>query len=131
MKTDKLDNTRYVIFAEPTETGAMDIDGVLFSRSVGSVGVFSRILDGRELKSRKKGSRILNRQTGSEWNMFGKAIAGSLVGRQLDPMNHGVFCAFAWLSFYPETRVIGCGGIAPIETTTPGLDDRPLSEFEP
>ena len=127
VKVDKLGDTRSVIFSEPTATSAVDMEDILFCRSVGSVGVFSPVLDGRELKFPKKGSRILDRQTGSEWDIFGRAIAGSLAGRQLEQLNHGVFYAFVWLSFYPQTRVIGGGGSASINSGPTTLNDRPLT----
>ncbi len=115
VRADKIGETRYVVFAEPTATSPLDQRTIADSRGVGSVGVFSPIVDGRELKFRKRGAKIVDRETGSEWSIFGKAVAGELEGTQLEPINHGVFYAFAWLSFYPETRVVGGGG-------TPGLD---------
>lgn len=119
VRADKIGDTRYVIFAEPTATSPLDKPNISESKGVGSVGVFSPNVDGRELKFRNRGSKIVDRETGSEWNIFGKAVAGELEGKELKAINHGVFYAFAWLSFYPDTRVVGGGGTA-VPLNAPG-----------
>ena len=35
------------------------------------------------------------------------ATEGALTGRRLDPVEHGVYYAFAWLVFNPDTEVVG------------------------
>ena len=128
VRADKIGETRYVVFTEPTATSPLDQRTIADSRGVGSVGVFSPIVDGRELKFRKRGEKIVDRETGSEWSIFGKAVAGELEGTQLEPINHGVFYAFAWLSFYPDTRVVGGGGTPGANVgrgAAPGIGSRP------
>ena len=40
---------------------------------------------------------IVDRATGSEWNLLGQALRGPLQGRRLRPLAGGVHFAFAWL----------------------------------
>ena len=59
------------------------------------------------LKFRFKGGKILDKETGSSWNVLGMATEGALAGKRLKPIQHGVFYAFAWMAFAPKTDLIG------------------------
>jgi hypothetical protein len=39
--------------------------------------------------------------------VLGIATEGRLAGKRLTPVEHGVYFAFAWLVFHPETYVVG------------------------
>lgn len=103
----EIDGRPYVIFFDPKAVGAMDARRIADSDAVGSVGVFSRIVDGAELKFQHRKGVITDKQTGSEWDLFGRATSGPHSGKRLQPINHGVFYAFAWLAFQPETKLYG------------------------
>jgi hypothetical protein len=103
----RLKKQSYVIFYEPTALSPMDKRRIAESRSVGSVGVFSSEVDGRGLKFRFKDGLIRDKESGSTWNLFGKAVEGPMEGTQLEPIEHGVFYAFALLAFYPRAELIG------------------------
>ena len=103
----KIEGQRYVLFFDPTATSALDARQIARSRQVGSVGAFSPVLDGRALKFRERDGKIVDRATGSEWNVLGEAVSGKLRGERLEPVEHGVFYAFAWLAFRPDTHVVG------------------------
>ena len=45
------------------------------------------------------------KETGSEWNILGQAVAGPLTGAQLPPVLHGNHFWFAWAAFMPDTEV--------------------------
>ena len=98
--------TRYVLIATPTGASALDRRQIAASRAVGSVGAFSAQIDGRALRFRRKGGRVVDRETGSAWDVFGRAVSGPLAGRRLEPLRHGVYYAFAWLSFKPDARLL-------------------------
>ncbi len=72
---------------------------------MGSTGVFDRRLDGRILSFERHDDGFRDRETGSRWNLFGRATHGPLAGEQLDAIAHGDFFWFAWGVFRPETRV--------------------------
>ena len=103
----RFQKTRYVIFFEPEMLGAMDEKRLAESRAVGTAGVFSPILDERRLRFRKKKGQILDKETGSVWNVLGHAIEGPMKGARLEPIRHGVFFAFAWAVFHPNTQFVG------------------------
>ncbi len=84
---------------------ALDGDSVEAGRDVGSAGVFSRRLDGRTLAFHSEGGTILDEETGSEWNVLGRAVAGELEGRRLEPVVSIDHFWFSWAAFRPETRV--------------------------
>ena len=103
----KIDGERYVVFFDPTAVSALDARQIARSRQVGSASAFSPVVDGRELKFRERGGKVVDKETGSEWNLLGEAVSGSLKGSRLEPLDHGVFYAFAWLAFRPDTLVVG------------------------
>jgi hypothetical protein len=49
--------------------------------------------------------RIMDQQTGSEWNVLGQSVAGELQGKQLSPVISVNHFWFSWAAFRPETRV--------------------------
>lgn len=77
------------------------------ARDVGSSAVFSRELEGRVLTFGTEDGRFIDEQTGSQWNLFGTAVAGPLAGSQLTPLfGHELFW-FAWATFQPKTTIYG------------------------
>ena len=46
------------------------------------------------------------RETGSVWNLSGRAQSGSLAGAQLPLLVHGSPFWFAWAAFHPQTRLV-------------------------
>ena len=103
---DSLDGAAYVVMYEKGTVTALDQSQIASSRDVGSVGVFSAGLDGQRLRFEKKGERIVDSNTGSSWNVLGMAVDGPLKGRRLRPVAHGVYFAFAWLVFHPDTEIV-------------------------
>lgn len=73
----------------------------------GSAGVFSALLDGRELtfEFSAPGGPITDCETGSAWSITGRATAGQLEGSQLEPVVHGNHFWLSWAAFSPDTRV--------------------------
>lgn len=104
---DEVKGQRLVIFFDDQTLTPLDASSIGSSRRVGSVSVFDPQLDGKRLSFRKKDGRITDRQTGSVWNMFGVAVEGPLAGKRLRALPHGVYFAFAWLAFRPDTEVVG------------------------
>ena len=50
-------------------------------------------------------NKILDKQTGSEWNFDGLAVNGQLKGKQLTrlPFDEGFW--FSWAAFHPQTKI--------------------------
>lgn len=73
---------------------------------VGSTGVFSRELDGQVLEFKAIGAGLFeDLDTGSQWNIFGQAIAGPLLGESLEKFVSAEHFWFAWAAFRPDTVV--------------------------
>jgi len=101
---------QFVILHEENTLSVLDEKQIARSKEVGSVGVFSPVLDGKRLRFREKKGHIEDKETGSRWNVLGVAVEGPLKGKRLKPVDHGVYFAFAWLVFRPGTRVVGDSG---------------------
>ena len=77
--------------------------GLAQGRSVGSTAVYEPFVNGKELTFKAQGGQIVDEETGSQWNMLGRAVSGSLEGSQLAPVLHGNHFWFAWAAFNPDT----------------------------
>jgi len=102
---DVVNGEPIVVLWQKGTASALDEDSVEAGRDVGSAGVFSRRLDGRTLTFRYEEDTILDRETGSEWNVLGEAVAGELEGERLEPIVSIDHFWFSWAAFRPETRV--------------------------
>ena len=94
-----------VIFWEAGTASALDSRGIAFGRDVGTANAFSRVVDGRRLTFAFDGSRFVDEETGTTWNILGEGIEGPLAGRRLDPMVAVNHFWFSWVAFQPGTRV--------------------------
>jgi len=93
-----------VFWAEGTAS-ALDTNNIPDGREVGSAVAYSRFLDSQIFDFEFKDGKILDTQTGSEWNIFGLAVAGELKDRQLSPVVSINHFWFSWAAFKPETRI--------------------------
>jgi hypothetical protein len=94
-----------VVFWTEGTASALDTRQIPEGREVGAAVAFSRSLEGQVLTFRAAGDQILDEQTGSQWNIFGQAVAGGLQGKQLPPVVSINHFWFSWAAFRPETRV--------------------------
>jgi hypothetical protein len=97
-------NDVVVIWTEGTAS-ALDTGNIAEGREVGSAVTYSRLLDSQTLDFVFKDGKILDTQTGSQWNLFGLAIAGELEGKQLVSVVSINHFWFSWAAFKPETRI--------------------------
>jgi len=102
---DEVAGTPIVIFHVEGANSALDASEIANSREDGSTGAFNRTINGRTLVFNYDSGNIVDEQTGSVWNISGKAIEGELEGEQLSPLVFGDYFAFAWLTFWPETEI--------------------------
>ena len=79
-----------------------------------SVRAFERTIEGRVLeffaKPDSQALRLVDSQTGSEWDFSGKAISGSFAGRQLVRVSFLNDYWFDWKAYNPKTTVYDLGG---------------------
>ncbi|MFQ3537157.1 MAG: DUF3179 domain-containing protein [Aggregatilineales bacterium] len=87
---------------------ALDRSDIDSSRRVGMAALYERIVDGRVLTFElgEDGS-LRDLETGSTWNVFGRAMEGALAGKRLLRAFANPHFWFAWAAFQPETRIYG------------------------
>jgi hypothetical protein len=104
---DELDGDPVVVFFDPDVASALDSPLVAAGRDVGAAAVFRRALDGRELEF-EPGSEpgtFRDRQTGSTWDMSGRATAGRLEGARLEQVPHDDEFWFAVAAFFEDAEI--------------------------
>jgi thiol-disulfide isomerase/thioredoxin len=74
-------------------------------RDVGAATTFSRESDDQTLTFVLEDDKIVDEQTGTEWDVLGQGVSGSLSGRQLEPVVSINHFWFSWAAFRPDTRV--------------------------
>ena len=85
----------------------LDAAVIARSRDVGTAGTFDRRLDGRPLTFNSvEGGRFSDRETGSTWDVTGRATAGPLAGRRLQPVVSDQQFWFALAAFLPDARIV-------------------------
>jgi hypothetical protein len=99
-----------VAWWSPGTASALDAAEVATGADVGATGVFVPIVDGRLLTFRAEASGFVDDETGSTWNLLGRAMAGPLAGSSLVEVPHVDTFWFAWSTFRPDTVVAGTGG---------------------
>ena len=100
-------NRHLVVWHRPGQASALDADTVAGGDDIGTVGVFVPILDGTWLHFEADGAGFRDHETGSSWNVLGRATGGPLKGAELEPDQHLDTFWFAWASFHLDTDVIG------------------------
>ena len=89
----------------PGTASALDAASVAGGDDVGAATSFSRQLDGQTFTFILDGDRIVDEQTGTEWDVLGQAVSGPQAGSQLEPVVSINHFWFSWAAFRPETRV--------------------------
>jgi len=102
---DTIGDEEVVIIWEAGTASALDGSQIATSSDVGAANVFARELDGQILTFVYDGSKIIDEQTGSEWNVLGQAVSGDLTGKKLRPIVAVNHFWFSWAAFMPETRI--------------------------
>jgi hypothetical protein len=102
---DTVGGTELAVFWEAGTASALDAGTVADGADVGAAHAYERTLDGDVLTFTLDGDQIVDEQTGSTWNVQGRAIAGPLEGATLEPVVSINHFWFSWAAFKPETRI--------------------------
>jgi hypothetical protein len=94
-----------VVFWQEGTASALDDNSVAGGRDIGAANAFSRMVDGETLTFSYDGEKLLDDQTGSEWNILGEAVSGELEGTRLEPVVAINHFWFSWAAFKPDTRI--------------------------
>ncbi len=106
-----LGGTPVSVWWSPGASSALDSRAVDGGRDVGqTASVVALAPDGTDLTFRQdpeRPSTFLDDQTGSRWDLLGRAIEGELEGTQLEVVPRDDTFWFVWFAFQPETVVAG------------------------
>ena len=102
---DNINGTPVVIFHGEGAVSALDDRTIADSKEVGSTGVFNPVVEGKTLTFKYEGGYFIDKETGSKWDITGKAVDGKYRGKNLKRIKHGDYFAFAWFVFRPDTEI--------------------------
>ncbi|MGB7337970.1 MAG: DUF3179 domain-containing protein [Phototrophicaceae bacterium] len=100
----EMDGEAVVVFWQSGAISALENPSAS-SNDIGQAAAFGRELNGQILTFRYDDGRIFDNETHSEWNIFGEAIAGELLGEALYDYQCFTHFWFAWSSAHPDTLV--------------------------
>ncbi|MGH2628292.1 MAG: DUF3179 domain-containing protein [Anaerolineales bacterium] len=102
---DTIGGEEVVVLWEPGTASALDSRALALGRDVGTANAFSRVVDGRSLTFAHDGSSFIDNETGTRWDILGRALEGELLGKRLTPVVAINHFWFSWVAFQPGTRV--------------------------
>jgi hypothetical protein len=109
---DEVGGEPIAVLSQEGMLSALDAEIIRDSRRVPAAAAYSRRQNERVLSFERRDGRIVDRETGSEWDIFGRAVAGPSKGARLKPVDSGVHFAFAWLAFNPASEIYGKTGVS-------------------
>lgn len=102
---DRIQGDEFVILFSPGTQSIFREQRTSFDPDVGAAAVYEPELNGRKLNFASSNGNIVDSETGSQWNVLGRATSGELKGQRLKPVMHTNHFWFAWQTFNPETAV--------------------------
>jgi hypothetical protein len=102
---DSVGGTPVVVLYRAGTTSALDGATIATSRDIGAATVFDRMMNGQVLNFSWQIDRFVDDQTGSTWDILGRATGGPLASNTLRPIVSSNHFWFAWAVFKPETRI--------------------------
>jgi hypothetical protein len=94
-----------VVFYKRGVVSPLDAPVIDSSRDVGTAAAFDPRLHGRRLSFERRGDAFVDRETGSRWDIAGRAVAGELAGERLQRVRHDQQFWFALAAFLPDARI--------------------------
>jgi hypothetical protein len=102
---DRQGDQDLVVFFTPGTASALGASVISQAQDVGATGVFDPTLNGEKLTFQLEADKIVDKQSGSVWNIVGQAVEGPLAGQELEPIVHGDHFWFSWAAFKPDTII--------------------------
>jgi hypothetical protein len=99
-----------VVFWKQGQASALESELVLSGRDIGSVAVFTPVVDDQTLTFRVESDQFVDDQTGSRWDITGTAVSGELAGTALEQVHHLDTFWFAWSTYQPNTDLVEASG---------------------
>ena len=98
--------TPVVVLYKRGVVSPLDAAAISRSKEVGTSAAFDRRVGGRTLDFEARGGVYVDRQTGSEWDITGRAVNGPLEGKRLRPLRHDQQFWFALAAFLPGAEIL-------------------------
>jgi hypothetical protein len=104
----ELDERPVVVLWAPGQASALDTASIDAGRDVGQTAAFVAELDGEPLTLAPSGTdgRFVDADTGSAFDLRGRALDGPLEGQQLEAVPHDDTFWFVWIAFRPDTEMV-------------------------
>ena len=102
---DEVGDSPIVVFYKRGVASALDRESIGASRDVGTAAAFGRRVGERTLTFEEREGRFADEQTGSTWDITGRATAGRLRGTRLAAVRHDQQFWFALAAFVPGARI--------------------------
>jgi hypothetical protein len=104
---DSIDGRPIVVLFDPEVSSALDEPTISAGRQVGGAAVFERTVRGRVLSFEPGPEERLarDRETGSTWDLAGRATAGPLRGARLRQVPHDDQFWFALAAFFEDAEI--------------------------
>ncbi len=102
---DTVGKTGVVVLWTSGTSSPLDTDTVAGGRDVGAATVYLRTLNGQLLTFKFGGANFVDKETGSVWDLLGRATSGQFAGKTLTPVVAVNSFWFAWAAYQPHTRV--------------------------
>lgn len=93
------------VFFKPGTRSALDSGNIADSNKIGAAALFEATVDGKTHTFEIDGDKIMDKETGSAWNILGEAVQGPLAGKKLTPVAHTNSFWFAVAAFKPDTKI--------------------------
>jgi hypothetical protein len=105
----ELDGRPVVVLWGPGQASALDTGSIDAGRDVGQTAAFIAELDGQQLtlEPSETDGRFTDAETGSTFDLRGRALDGPLEGSQLEAIPHDDTFWFVWVAFRPDTELVG------------------------
>lgn len=102
---DEVNGQSVAIFFAPDTLSALDASIIEEARAIGSAVSYNPIVNGEQLIFELDNKKITDTNTGSQWDVTGRAISGPLSGTQLEIWPHANHFWFAFAAFYPDSTI--------------------------
>jgi hypothetical protein len=94
-----------VVFWKQGTASALDQPEIAASRDVGSATAYEPRAGGRLLHFEAAPGGFVDEETGSRWDLFGRAVEGPLQGARLQALPAVDHFWFSWAAFFPDTEI--------------------------
>lgn len=102
---DEVGGLPIVVVWRAGAASALDSAQIAEGRDVGMARVYQRVVNGQTVQFTIADDHLIDSETGTRWDLFGRAIDGPLAGATLTPVPAIDHFWFSWAAFRPDTRI--------------------------